>query len=280
MNAIERYHKRVAKRLAARMDAGFSEEDHPRDENGRFSSGGGGGGKQKIDFEKGTRDRMKEWQEQTGMKGTFPKEAVEKGMKAQSGAGKSKSGKQAYQKGRAIGHGVKLTKEQTEQADKRYREQQKQEAQKARQGAENLDYKTITSRTGEKLDFNNEEVKKLKEEAKEAIRQRGEESLRRSGYDPKKFDDDEIFLRGYPRTEDAKDELLSSLPTFKKKSEERLNTMPKKDLADRINFLKERQSRLELIDHWGRETQDYWDKLSREKQRVTDVYRKRFGNPE
>ena len=41
MNDIERYKKRREERLKKRMD-GFNENDHPRDENGRFVSGGGG----------------------------------------------------------------------------------------------------------------------------------------------------------------------------------------------------------------------------------------------
>ena len=65
MNAIERYHKRVAKRLAARMDAGFSEEDHPRDENGRFSSGGGGGGSKSTSVSKDIQKLLNTMKERT-----------------------------------------------------------------------------------------------------------------------------------------------------------------------------------------------------------------------
>lgn len=48
LSVVERFRRRRARRLDARgirLDAGWSEQDHPRDENGRFTSGGGGGSK-------------------------------------------------------------------------------------------------------------------------------------------------------------------------------------------------------------------------------------------
>jgi len=47
LNAIERYKRRRARRLDARgirLDADWNENDHPRAENGQFTSGGGGSG--------------------------------------------------------------------------------------------------------------------------------------------------------------------------------------------------------------------------------------------
>lgn len=41
-DAIRRFKVRRRDRLCKRLDAEWSEQDHPRDENGRFSSGGGG----------------------------------------------------------------------------------------------------------------------------------------------------------------------------------------------------------------------------------------------
>lgn len=46
-NAIERYKARRDARLKKRLDE-FKEGDHPRDENGKFTSGGGGGGQSKA----------------------------------------------------------------------------------------------------------------------------------------------------------------------------------------------------------------------------------------
>ena len=41
-NAVEKYRQRRDERIRKRMDE-FKENDHPRDESGRFTSGGGGG---------------------------------------------------------------------------------------------------------------------------------------------------------------------------------------------------------------------------------------------
>jgi len=45
MTDIEKFRKRRASRILSRLDAKFEESDHPRDENGRFTSGGGSGKK-------------------------------------------------------------------------------------------------------------------------------------------------------------------------------------------------------------------------------------------
>lgn len=44
-DSVKKYFERRDARLKKRMDAEFREGDHPRDENGRFTSGGGGKGK-------------------------------------------------------------------------------------------------------------------------------------------------------------------------------------------------------------------------------------------